>query len=55
MTRMQVEHLSRDDTSRFCSLLQELEYVQRLCEVGSAFQMEIFGSLEVKERPFEEQ
>jgi hypothetical protein len=56
VTRKQVqESMSIADTTLFCSMLQEVEYVQRLCEVGKAFQMGIFGSAEFKGRPFEAQ
>jgi len=55
VTRTQVQRLSGDDTASFCSMLQEIECVQHLCEVGRAFQIGIFGSMEFKERPFEVQ
>lgn len=45
--------MSIADTILFCSMLQEVEYVQRLCEVGKAFQMAISGSAKFKERSFE--
>lgn len=38
MTRKQaLKSMSIADTVLFCSMLQEVEYVQRLCEVGKAF------------------
>ncbi|KAK4151071.1 hypothetical protein C8A00DRAFT_17489, partial [Chaetomidium leptoderma] len=55
VTRTQVQQLSKDDIALFRSMLQGVEYAQRLCEVGKAFQMGIFGSAEFKERPFEAQ
>lgn len=53
VTRKQVQHLSKDDISLFRSKLQGVAYVERLCEVGRAFQMGVFGSVEFTERPFE--
>jgi hypothetical protein len=55
VTRTQVEQLSKNDIASFCSMLQGVEYAQRLCEVGKAFQMGIFGSAEFEKRPFETQ
>ncbi|KAK4032046.1 hypothetical protein C8A01DRAFT_20829, partial [Parachaetomium inaequale] len=53
VTRKQVQHLSKDDISLFRSKLQGVAYVERLCEVGRAFQIGVFGSMEFTERPFE--
>jgi hypothetical protein len=53
VTRKQVLYLSKDDISLFLSKLQGVAYVERLCEVGRAFQMGVFGSVEFTERPFE--
>lgn len=55
VTRTQVQQLNKDDIALFCSMLQGVEYAQRLYEVGKAFQMGIFGLAEFKERPFEAQ
>ena len=53
ISRTQVERLSKNGIASFRSKLQEVNYVQRLCEVGQAFQMGILGSAEFQERPFE--
>ncbi|KAL2133654.1 hypothetical protein VTI74DRAFT_1969 [Chaetomium olivicolor] len=49
------EKMSRADYKLFFSILQKVKYVERLCEVGKAFQEEIFGSGEFERRLFEAQ
>jgi hypothetical protein len=54
VTRKQVQELSKDDIASFRSTLGGMKDVPFLCEVGRAFQSEIFGLAEFPRRQFEE-
>ncbi|KAK3903212.1 JmjC domain, hydroxylase-domain-containing protein, partial [Staphylotrichum tortipilum] len=54
MTRSQIQELSKDDIASFRSALGRVEHAQYLCEVGRAFQSQIFGLTEFPRRRFEE-
>lgn len=43
VSRTQVQELSNDDIALFSSMLQGVKHVQHLCEVGRAFESQVFG------------
>jgi hypothetical protein len=53
VTRMEVYQLRKADYQSFYSMLQRVDHVQRLCQAGAEFQMGIFGSEELGQKPYE--